>query len=98
MTAASMREMAGRSGEDKQVKASTSFLKTSTSFLKKKKQKTFGRFGCGPSGYSERRLVKVFWFFFSKKNAFLHAPSALMELGISLAEKTICARFAFGCK
>jgi len=40
-------------------------------FFEKKKQKTFDCFGCGLSGYSEPRLVKVFWFFFSKKNCFL---------------------------
>jgi hypothetical protein len=40
-------------------------------FFEKKKQKTLGYFGCGLSGYHEPRLVKVFWFFFSKKNFFL---------------------------
>jgi hypothetical protein len=46
-------------------------------FFEKKKQKTFDYFGCGLSGYSEPRFVKVFWFppggrrLFSKKNCFL---------------------------
>jgi hypothetical protein len=37
-------------------------------FFEKKKQKTFIRSGCGLSGQAQPRLVKVFWFFFSKKN------------------------------
>jgi len=43
-------------------------LKSKNFFFEKKKQKTFDYFGFGLSGYSEPRLVKVFWFFFSKKN------------------------------
>jgi hypothetical protein len=39
-------------------------------FFEKKKQKTFVCFGCGLSGEARPRLVKVFWFFFSKKNCF----------------------------
>jgi hypothetical protein len=35
-------------------------------FFEKKKQKTFGPYGCGLSGWNEARLVKVFWRFFSK--------------------------------
>jgi hypothetical protein len=38
-------------------------------FFEKKKQKTFDCSGCGLSGESEPRLVKVFRFFFSKKNS-----------------------------
>jgi hypothetical protein len=37
-------------------------------FLKKKKQKDFYPFAPGPSGQSVRKWIKVFWFFFSKKN------------------------------
>jgi hypothetical protein len=37
-------------------------------FLEKKKQKTFDWFSCGPAGQSATKFVKVFWFFFSKKN------------------------------
>jgi hypothetical protein len=40
-------------------------------FFEKKKQKTFDDFGCGLSGESEPRLVKVFCFFFSKNKSFL---------------------------
>ncbi len=40
-------------------------------FFEKKKQKTSDDFGCGLSGESEPRLVKVFCFFFSKKKFFL---------------------------
>jgi hypothetical protein len=40
-------------------------------FFEKKKQKTFDCFGFGLSGYAQPRLVKVFWFFFLKKNRFL---------------------------
>jgi len=40
-------------------------------FFEKKKQKTFGCFGFGLSGWAQPRLAKVFWFFFSKKNCFL---------------------------
>jgi hypothetical protein len=39
-------------------------------FFEKKNQKTFIRFGFGFSGWARPRLVKVFWFFFSKKNYF----------------------------
>jgi hypothetical protein len=39
-------------------------------FFEKKKQKTFE--SCGPrQSRRARKRVKVFWFFFSKKNAFL---------------------------
>jgi hypothetical protein len=40
----------------------------------KKRSKKLLQMGCGLSGYSEPRLVKVFWFFFSKKNRFLSSP------------------------
>jgi hypothetical protein len=46
-------------------------LESKDFFFEKKKQKTFDCFGCGLSGDSGPRLVKVFWFFFSKKNRFL---------------------------
>ncbi|MCC6719891.1 MAG: hypothetical protein IT555_18595 [Acetobacteraceae bacterium] len=36
-------------------------------FLKKKKQKDFHPFGRAPTPQAKR--IKVFWFFFSKKNA-----------------------------
>jgi hypothetical protein len=39
-------------------------------FFEKKKQKTFEYFSFGVPGYSEAQFVKVFWFFFSKKNCF----------------------------
>jgi len=44
--------------------------KESTSFLKKKKQKTFELLNA-PVGAGETQETKVFWFFFSKKNIFL---------------------------
>jgi hypothetical protein len=37
-------------------------------FFEKKQQKTFIHFGFGFSGEAQPKLVKVFWFFFSKKN------------------------------
>jgi hypothetical protein len=37
-------------------------------FFEKKKQKTFGYFGCGLSRIERGQFPKVFWFFFSKKN------------------------------
>jgi hypothetical protein len=37
-------------------------------FFEKKKQKTFAN--GADAGGSHRKLVKVFWFFFSKKNTF----------------------------
>jgi hypothetical protein len=43
-------------------------------FFEKKNQKTFDRSGTGGAGVSDRREgggIKVFWFFFSKKNFFL---------------------------
>jgi hypothetical protein len=45
-----------------------------SSFLKKKKQKTFDDLGFGLPGQAQPRLVKVFWFFFSKKNRFSFSP------------------------
>jgi hypothetical protein len=41
-------------------------------FFEKKKQKTFDYYGFGLSGSAQPRFAKVFWFFFSKKNRFLH--------------------------
>jgi len=43
-------------------------------FFEKKKQKTFDYFGFGLSGERGPKFVKVFWFFFSKKNCFLSSP------------------------
>jgi len=43
------------------------------SVFEKKKQKNFFSCGFGLSGKAQPRLVKVFWFFFSKKNCFLAA-------------------------
>jgi hypothetical protein len=40
-------------------------------FFEKKKQKTFAHLASVFPGESEFRIVKVFWFFFSKKNCFL---------------------------
>jgi hypothetical protein len=37
-------------------------------FFEKKKQKTFTYCGFSLSGKAQPKLVKVFWFFFSKKN------------------------------
>jgi len=51
-------------------------VKSKTFFFEKKNQKTFDCFGCGFSGYREPGLVKVFWFFFSKKNCFRNARAA----------------------
>jgi hypothetical protein len=42
---------------------------TRSSFLKKRSKKLLD-LGPSLSGYSEPGLVKVFWFFFSKKNGF----------------------------
>jgi hypothetical protein len=36
-------------------------------FFEKKNQKTFDWFGCGLFGWSGPGFVKVFWFFFFKK-------------------------------
>jgi hypothetical protein len=41
-------------------------------FFEKKKQKTFGLLRAGRS--ARRKWIKVFWFFFSKKNRFLPTP------------------------
>jgi len=41
-------------------------------FFEKKKQKTFVRVGFGFTGWAKPKGTKVFWFFFSKKNRFLH--------------------------
>jgi hypothetical protein len=41
------------------------------SFLKKKKQKTFGCLGFGLSRIGSAQFAKVFCFFFSKKKTFL---------------------------
>jgi hypothetical protein len=50
-------------------------------FFEKKKQKTFGSFGFGFTGWSELQFTKVFCCFFSKKKALLptgirHAATA----------------------
>jgi hypothetical protein len=47
-----------------------SFKKGRSSFLKKKKQKTFD-FLAPSVGQLGTKVTKVFWFFFSKKNCFL---------------------------
>jgi hypothetical protein len=46
-------------------------LKGEDFFFEKKKQKTFVHLGFGLPGKAQPRFVKVFWFFFSKKNRFL---------------------------
>jgi hypothetical protein len=53
--------------------ATTPFASTGRKafFFEKKKQKTFDHFGFGLSGWAQPSFAKVFWFFFSKKNASL---------------------------
>jgi hypothetical protein len=47
----------------------------------KKEAKTFDYFGVGLSRESGPRFVKVFWFFFSKKNCFLSSTITLERSG-----------------
>jgi len=50
-------------------------------FFEKKKQKTFDYFGVGLSRENGPQFVKVFWFFFSKKNCFLSSTITLERSG-----------------
>jgi hypothetical protein len=49
-------------------------------FFEKKKQKTFGRLGSRCANATPKN-PKVFWFFFSKKNRFLHPISRATQPG-----------------
>jgi CubicO group peptidase (beta-lactamase class C family) len=63
------------------------FEESKAFFFKKKKQKTLGNFGSGPAGEAQPRCVRVFWFFFSKKNFLLSACLAFtMAKGIAQAQ------------
>jgi hypothetical protein len=48
--------------------------KASRSFLKKRTKKLFSPFGVAYLAQARRKQTKVFWFFFSKKNAYLSYP------------------------
>jgi hypothetical protein len=60
-------------------------------FFEKKKQKTFDYSGFGLSGEAQPRLVKVFWFFFSRKNFFLRSDLR----GVAALEFAIAAPVMF---
>jgi hypothetical protein len=48
-------------------------IKKGLLFLKKKKQKDFDSSGAGMFEHQWPRLIKVFWFFFSKKELLPHS-------------------------